>query len=671
MQKDVVVRDSEGKFHNTHLFKEAGQFFQENGVYTFHPHKSIAWKNFWDEELRRTREGFTSGDITITGDHYFYLNYVRIKLSRDKHDPITGKTRKEKWEDFPGFWDGDYEYFHKFNEAQATGQHVIVGKARRKGFSYKNAAIATNIYNNKKNSKVLLCAYDKKYLYPDGIMGMVTSQMNFLNEHTAWKKRRQKIDRQEHKRASYLVKVDGVELEKGYMSEVQAITFKDNPDAARGKDADIVIMEECGNFDNLKATYGSTLPCVQDGDNTTGTIVMFGTGASFEKSAMDFESMFYNPETYNILPFDNVWDEGGQGTSCGFFFPDYQNKIGFMDKEGNSQIEAARHAETKKREYIKSVSKDPYAIDKVITEAPFTPKEAFMKAKGNVFPTAALSEWRNELLRTGLFKDIEVNGTLFLSSKGVEFQVDPNVRPVSKFPHEKGMDLTGCVTIYDSPFKDGEGNTPDNMYKIFHDPYAQDGGLGLSLGAAYVYKRVNKYHSPDDMLVAVYVGRPGTQDAYNENLFMLAEYYNAKICFENDRGEVIPYAKRFHKLHMLEEEVDIYDKSEGVAIRKLNRAYGMSVGTKERKGQGELYLSQWLRTKRATRDDGRVVYNFHKIYDLALLEELIKYDRDGNFDRVSALIVGHLMLKGIYNQEIEAAEEVDEDGTSFWNRDLF
>ena len=34
------------------------------------------------------------------------------------------------------------------------------------------------------------------------------------------------------------------------------------------------------------------------------------------------------------------------------------------------------------------------------------------------------------------------------------------------------------------------------------------------------------------------------------------DYYGCKIGFENDRGEVIAYAKRFRKLHKLQEEFD-------------------------------------------------------------------------------------------------------------------
>ena len=77
---------------------------------------------------------------------------------------------------------------------------------------------------------------------------------------------------------------------------------------------------------------------------------------------------------------------------------------------------------------------------------------------------------------------------------------------------------------------------PDNLFIICHDPYANDlpYAQGMSLGATYVIKNVNNFSNPADMIVASYVGRPEFQDDYQRNLFMLAEYYNAKIGFEND-----------------------------------------------------------------------------------------------------------------------------------------
>ena len=57
--------------------------------------------------------------------------------------------------------------------------------------------------------------------------------------------------------------------------------------------------------------------------------------------------MFYNPEAYDLYAFDNIWDEGGEGSTCGFFFPSFQNKIGYMDQDGNSLAKQAKQEKSK------------------------------------------------------------------------------------------------------------------------------------------------------------------------------------------------------------------------------------------------------------------------------------------------------------------------------------
>ena len=665
---------------NTHEFSRAGKHFLEHGFYCGDPQGSAAYFEYWAEELRRCIEGYSVGDVSITGHHYFYLNYVQIKLTDKGNKKIVS---------FPNFWDGDYEYFW-LQEIARNGidpvdyerlnlstfvdkthmdgsRHLIVGKARRKGFSYKNAALVTNTFNTERNSYTLLCAFDKKYLYPKGIMAMVTDNMNFLNEHTGWAKRRQVVDKQNHRRASYLEYMSGQQVEKGYKSEVEAITFKDNPDAARGKDASIVIFEECGAFDNLKASYLATKPTVEDGGITTGQMILFGTGGDMAGGTIDFESMFYNPEAYNLLPITNIWDEGADHTTCGYFFPAFKNKIGHMDVNGNSDMVGARQSEDAKREQIKRDSKDAGVLDKHITEYPFTPKEAFLQHTSNIFPTATLLGWRNELMRSGMFKSLAVAGHLIQSKDGVKLKPDDRLRPVLKFPVQRGDDTTGCVVMYQSPYKEN-GEVPRDLYIIAHDPYAQD-GRGQSLGAAYVIKRVNALSQPDDMIVASYIGRPDTQDEYNNTLFLLAKYYNARIGFENDRGEVIPFAKRHKLMQHLLPEVEIFDKTDNVRIRKLGRSYGMSMGSKERKGQAEIYLRDWLKTPRGRNESGEVRLNLHQIYDIALIDELVKYNRRGNFDRVSALMVGMFHLKDLHTREVKVVEQQSEN--TFFDRAFF
>jgi len=584
---------------NSEMFREESRTFLKYGRYCDDPPGSMGFMEYWTEQSRRCSEGYSSGGKRITGDHYHYLNFNQIKLTEDV-DEIKGVTKKRtrfkiKTVTFPDFWDGDYDYYWHIDIAEKGiseelllelaldqqpmwldgGHHVICGKARRKGFSYKNAAKAANKYNTIRDSITLVGAFDKKYLYPNGTMSMIVDNLNFMNEHTAWTKRRGVTNRMEHVKASYLEQINGIYVEKGYRSQIIATTFADNPDAARGKDASLILLEECGAFNNLKAAYLATQATVEDGALITGQIILYGTGGDMEGGTIDFESMFYNPEPYNLYPIENVWDDNARGTHCGFFFPDYQNKKGFIDSNGNSNIEAAKEYEEAKRENIRRTAKSPAILDKYVTERPFNPREAFLRTSGNIFPTVAISEWRNHVFTHGLYKNLGVHGFLGDGVEGkVIFKPSDKARPVAKFPHEKGDDVHGCVTIYQPPYYAADGSIPTNLYVVVCDPYAQDEGAGQSLGAAYVIKRVNQWSKPDDMIVASWVGRPGTQDEYNETLFLLAEYYGARIGFENDRGNIIEFAKRKKKLRMLLEEVEIIDKRENINIRKLGRTYG-------------------------------------------------------------------------------------------------
>jgi hypothetical protein len=166
------------------------------------------------------------------------------------------------------------------------------------------------MYNTIKNSTSVIAAYEKKYLYPKGTMSMISDNLDFLNEYTGWAKKRDFVNVKEHKRASYKFTDDrGNIIEKGFKSEIIALSFMDNPDAARGKDANLVLIEEAGVFDNLKASYSALEPLTRSGSMQTGQIIMFGTGGDMLKGTIDFEDMFYDPDTYNMIAVENKWDE--------------------------------------------------------------------------------------------------------------------------------------------------------------------------------------------------------------------------------------------------------------------------------------------------------------------------------------------------------------------------
>ena len=413
----------------------------------------------------------------------------------------------------------------------------------------------------------------------------------------------------------------------------------------------------------------ATRPTVEDGGITTGQMIIFGTGGDMEGGTIDFESMFYNPTPYNLLPVSNIWDDGGEGTHCGWFFPSYRNKIGFIDKDGNSLEDKAKFQEENERSRIKTETKDVAVYDKHITEYPWKPREAFLQTSNNVFPTAALVDHRGHIIRTKSMQHVGTAGFLVNTKDGLKFKPSERARPVSKFPHQRGDDITGCVVMYQAPYRDENDQVPSNLYFIAHDPYAHDTSTGNSLGSAYVLKRPNPFSKPDDMIVASYVGRPETQDDYNEVLFNLAEYYNAKIGFENDRGEVIPYAKRTKNLHRLMEEVEIFDRSNNFKAKSLGRNYGLSMGSKQRKAQAVLYLRDWLKDKRSKNEKDEWKLNLHNIYDVGLIDELIKWNDQGNFDRVSALLIGMFFMVDLYNKPV--VEQSVESTNGFFDRELF
>jgi len=68
-------------FINTRHFEEEARNFLKNGSYTNAPRGTFAYKEYWNEQTRRCLEGYEVSGVTITGEHYFYLNFSQIKAT--------------------------------------------------------------------------------------------------------------------------------------------------------------------------------------------------------------------------------------------------------------------------------------------------------------------------------------------------------------------------------------------------------------------------------------------------------------------------------------------------------------------------------------------------------------------------------------------------------------
>lgn len=514
------------------------------------------------------------------------------------------------------------------------GYHMIVGKSRRKGYSYKDGAICANIYNTERNAQVIIGAFEKKFLYPKGTMGMASDYLNYLNEYTGWAKSRDYVDKQEHKRASYKSVTAGVSVEKGYKSEIFALSFKDNPDAARGKDGKIVLLEEAGAFPNLKDAYNAIYPALTGGSYITGQIIIFGTGGDMESGTVDYADMFYNPEAYRLMPFMNIWDEGAENTVCGFFHPVIWNMEGFYDEQGNSDIEAATTYEMERRAEKLEKSSSSTTLQKHVQEYPFCPAEAFLTVSVNNFPVIELRNQLNRVIQEKL--QLKKGTPIYLSREDNKVIAKPDLKnelqPVLNYK-PKISDLSGCPIIYEYPIT----NPPAGLYKIGYDPYRQDLSSGVSLASIYVYKTTHSGNYAKNIIVAEYVGRPAEADDVNRIASMLGDLYNAEIMHENEVTHVKNYFRRIKRLGQLAAQPDAVI-SKNVKNSTVARVYGIHM-IDQLKDAGEKYIKDWLLEVRDYDEHGTPILNLETIYSIGLLEELIQYNRKGNFDRVMAFMM--------------------------------
>lgn len=680
---------------NTNELRREALQYKKHGYYHDAPEGTKSFYEYWDEQRRRCIEGYSVGGLRITGYHYFYLNFTPILLIDEMEE---GKKSATKIETFPHFWDGDYNYYWALEIARngmeeekvenlglgftpldtSGGRHMVVLKARGKGYSYKAGSMLARHFamgnhvdlRKARKSKTYAMAYEKEFLKKDGVLSKAWDTIDFLDANTPFQQPRL-IDRELHKKAGYKQKQGGSYVEKGTKNEIMGVTLKDDPDRARGKRGDLILFEEAGKFPGLDKAWEMCRPSVEQGAYTTGTMIAYGTGGTEEGDYEALEKLFYNPDAHNVFPVNNIWDEGAEGRSCGFFVPAYMNWQGYMDENGNSDIEGAKAYLEQERERKKS-SDDPTDLEQYTSENPFTPMEATLRIASNIFPTAELQAQLNSVKAEKRYRAMSA-GNLYVDSDGdVRFRPSQDAKPIYQYPTPKKRDTAGAVTIKESPQRDESGKVPNNLYVVCHDPYAHDGQPeGGSLGAAYVLKRTNNFSSTlNECIVASYVARPEQQDEYNRNLFMLAEYYNAKIGFENNRGSVVTYAKRKKKLSYLAEKFDIMDSKERKrGRRRTSVSYGITMN-KSRKNQGQVYLRDWLTTPIAMGEEGEEKLVLHTILDPALLQELIKYNEDGNFDRVSALFIGMYHLKELETQKIAPKKAINKR-REFFQREWF
>lgn len=657
--------DFNKQIKNSNKFREPALQFIATGHYCSYPEGTSEYFKYWDEQMDRCKYGYTADDGDfISGYNYFYLNFCPIQriIYTTINNP-DGSTKIKKTRDlqFPDFYDYDYYFFQAVEDAEGEGKHLCALKSRRKGYSYKNAAMACRNYYLFAGSKTYIYASNKQYLTEDGILTKAWDYMDFIDKNTAWGKKRS-VNTQMRKRAGFFTKDEyGNEIELGFKSEIIGVTLKDNPDVVRGKAGKLIIFEEAGSFSELGAAWQIARPSVEQDGMAFGTMIAFGTGGDEDSHFETLKDMFYNPDGYNCIGFDNIWDETPSDKKCGFFIPQYTNmdfrddagnRI-YMDNDGNTlRRKSVEYILAERRKVIENAT-NSVAVDRYVAEHCITPQEACLEFGGNIFPKKELQEQLAKIRINKSLSNMKQVGDLVWETDGSLKWVIKKHGDITHYPLKKDDDPTGSIVIWEHPMKDA----PIGLYILGVDPYDHDQSGTNSLGSTFVYKRFQNFENYYDIIVAEYTGRPSTAEEYYENLRKLAVYYNGRIMYENERKGLFPYFTAKHCDYLLADQPDII--SDIVGNTKVQRKKGCHMN-KQIKQWGEGLIKDWLNEEQAP---GKK--NLHNILSEPLLEELISYNDTGNFDRVMALMQVMIYREQLYNVKVKEKKKENKNRILF------
>lgn len=650
-----LPRDEKGRIivdiTNPHIIEDADYFrqpalhFLKYGCYTFlkpNSNPNSEFRKHWDEEKRRCYEGYVreSDGEWVTGFNYWFMNYCPMMVNK----LIEGRKKAIRTEAFPFFFEGIYWRFHYLWQAREGGKHAIELAKRGCAKSYSLAAIMSHNLilgeSEESNRRVItvLTAYQKEYLKDDkdGTLSKFKPSINFSFANTPFP--HLMLKNSPNEMSWQMGYKDEYGVEKGSLNQVLAVSAKDDSEKLRGKRG-WILFEEMGSFKGLLSLYDITRKSVEDGDYTFATMYLVGTAAESESDFSSAKTLLYNPDGYNILSIDNVFDRPKQGKpKFGFFFPSYINRAGCYNKDGVSDVVKAL-IEILIARYKAKYSADPKSVLRVIAEDPITPAEAIIKVKAAYFPITALTERLSQLDQDiHAYDDVYV-GKLVQNSNGVEFTPTSDV-PIRKFGVEN--DTPGAVEIFEMPEKDRSGKVPHTRYIIGHDPVDNDQAESSSLSSTFVLDLWT------DKIVAEYTGRQSFADDNFEIVRLLCLFYNAKCLYESNKKGIFAYFSKMNCTHLLADTPEFLRDKQLIKYSSFgSNAKGVNASAAINAYANNL-IRDWLMKpvtiiQNIDGEDVEVtIYNLNFLRNRALIEELIAFNPEINVDRIRAL--GMVML---------------------------
>lgn len=701
-----------GKFVNTELFNEAARTYQATGRYTQFKVDSIPHRQFRRRECDRRRNGFSAPcwqnpdgsieDVWITGGHYNFLNYTRMERTDESSVIVTehGATAKKIYS-FPSFIDAQFWTWQIIEFCRRNGLHLIIDKTRRGGFSYIMAADSSNEINLSKHKVVIHVAADNKYLIKQGgLSDFAVNNLKFFEEKTPFKRGIFSPTTDSFK-LGYRMK-NGVEADDSWSSSLLSVSANNNPDCAIGKDAVTIKVEELSTMQNFDEFMNVTEPTMTVGTRTTGTLMAWGTATAANMQI--FEQNFYNPRAFRFMAFENVFDNDARNEVCGFFKSyawglegEIDGVKGF-DEDGNSNLRIGLQLAARERVEKKKTAKTFAEYLNYLGQRALFPAESFSSASENIFSSEALNKFEDKLRVDNSYK-FYTDGELFEDgSKKVYFKSNARIRIenpdmktydyIQGVPRRGNEDPHGCIRVWFAPEYE-ETYINDRLvrsilpgtYVAVYDPVGIDKDKKEitdrhSHNSIFVIEMPRERNGFKPKLCAAYYGRTERLEEADEKFYRLCKWYNCigTGLVEINRGETVSNFRKWKATKYLGyEPLYVWDSA---VKEKVSTSYGYNIGSGPKKLDGLRLLKEFLYEVIGKNEFGEDIYVFERFLDYQTILELKKFNAEGNFDRISSLILLGIYWKSIDikgKRELASRKKVTEDNdkTDIFNRQWF
>ena len=442
------ITETEGLDFRPEWFTQARDTFLKTEHYCSYYPGSKMYRDFWNEEYRRCKNGLTINGYTITGFNYYFLNYYQLPNTEQE------KAGDSRTVIFPKFFTYQYEFFHYFELCRTVRRNAAIMKNRGCGASEMNASIFDCFFNCFKNSICLLTAFDGNYVTKT--LDKIWNGITFTDDNTdgGMLKLRQVINTNTKKRSTYYKVVNGQKIETGFGSQIEGIIV-DKDRKMRGDRVQMLFLEEAGSNPILETSFIKAEELVTVGGNKIGVIVAAGTGGDEGAQLAGLNKVYYHPWDFKVLPFHHNYTEDGTWVETGYFMPAYitMNKKEYVGSRGEYLLE-------KQKSYyneIRASFTDPQTLLKHKAEQCFTAEEAFAAEGVNKFNKIKIAE---QIISINIKKQVPTIQRGYMeftynspdrkreNITGVQFKPNPN----------------GPIYILEQPIEDNNHDKMNNLY---------------------------------------------------------------------------------------------------------------------------------------------------------------------------------------------------------------